>query len=1140
MEGFLRNLAPRALLVSLVAAVSILLTKQLVAADPGDPTVGRWTQSGNGPGHTGFYPATLGQVPIVLGWTKSFDGLPINQVVISDGRVLVTSTGYTAKGDGASNPFAAALDSATGNELWRNPGPGFLDAPIVSDGHVFFQANDSKLHALRSADGFVEWTPELYTVAATPTVLGDRLWANSSTGVFGLRISDHSQRFFAASSQGYGCRHSYYVGVLYVCESGIFRALDAETGVRLWTLSLPLKGDVGQEDDVPAIMNGKASVVTTSGGLTTVDLKTKSILWSVAGNFYRRPATDGATIYAIVNGGGVNAYAADTGQLRGRYNMPRLTGEFVPRGSQPLVTNDLVILGANQNTYVFDKATFELWATLPGGYLSYAAGILYIADLAGNLLTYTFQGAPAEPAPTPWPSPTPTPGPTPRDKVELVSVNREGTATANLYSFAQSISTANGRYILFSSGATDLTALPDTNRFNDLFVRDLQTGITELVTVNAAGTAAGRSGYEDQFGNAKLTPDGHYAVFTSWKFDLVPLEPDFNSTDVFVRDLVARHTVAATVALDGSLVGGYGADISADGRYVMFTSAATNLVKGPGNGATTNAYVRDLQTNQTILASVDQAGLGFASASGMAISKNGRFVLFQASVSTPTGFRLQWFLRDLQSETTQLITANVSGNPSTNGSSGRRALMSQDGRYVAFESSTTDLVANDPNGAHTDIFVRDTVAKTTERINSDDNTDAALGDISPDGMVIGFFASRDAGLPSPYICDRRAGTTQQLIAGGAFPNDADGIAGGMRMDPTGRLVFFQSSDNVSFGINNDTNFVSDVFVTDRQLKTTRLISHDVTGTRSGNERSGLGGITDDGQTVVFNSAATNIVSIPDTNNSPSLLVPDVFVSTTEASGRLLNISTRGDVQAGDKALIGGFVLTGNTPKNIMIRAIGPSLRAAGLQNSLADPTLELYDRSGVLVATNDNWKENQTEIEATGIPPSNELESALVRSLSPGAYTAVVRGKDNSTGTGLVELYDLEQGADSMLANISTRGFVETGDNVMIAGFIAGGGGGGAAKVLVRALGPSLGNFGVAGALQDPILELRDPNGALVASNDDWKTTQRTEIEATGIPPTNDAESATVNKLAPGPYTAIVRGKNNATGVALVEVYNIQ
>ena len=282
-------------------------------------------------------------------------------------------------------------------------------------------------------------------------------------------------------------------------------------------------------------------------------------------------------------------------------------------------------------------------------------------------------------------------------------------------------------------------------------------------------------------------------------------------------------------------------------------------------------------------------------------------------------------------------------------------------------------------------------------------------------------------------------------------------------------------------------------------------------------------------------------------NSLSPFVLAMTDTPFQNPSQLLNIATRLKVLNGDNVLIAGFIITGTDPKNIIIRGIGPSLNGVGV--TLADPTLELHQGSTTL-ATNDNWKINdqtgqsqQAEIEATTIQPTNDLESAILMTLSPGAYTAILAGKNGGTGVGVVEVYDLAQAANSKLANISTRGFVDTGDNVMIGGLIVGGGGGGTAKVIVLALGPSV---PVEGALADPTLELHDASGTTIATNDNWKIndqtgqSQQAEIEATTIPPTNDLESALVQTLAPGDYTAIVRGKNNTTGIGLVAAYNLQ
>ncbi|HZE56247.1 MAG TPA: hypothetical protein VE031_00185 [Chthoniobacterales bacterium] len=257
-----------------------------------------------------------------------------------------------------------------------------------------------------------------------------------------------------------------------------------------------------------------------------------------------------------------------------------------------------------------------------------------------------------------------------------------------------------------------------------------------------------------------------------------------------------------------------------------------------------------------------------------------------------------------------------------------------------------------------------------------------------------------------------------------------------------------------------------------------------------------------------------------------------------ANSQLLNISTRLRVRPGDDAMIGGFIIAGTQPKTVLVRGIGPSLPLSG---ALADPIIEVHSSAGELLATNDNWNDAATrqEIIDSGIAPANALESALWGIINPGAYTVVVRGKNGSSGIGLFEVYDLNRTVDSQLANVSTRGFVETGDNVMIGGIIVGPVGAPESNVLIRAVGPSLIDFGIQNPVLDPVLELHDGNGALIGSNDNWKDAHPTEIQATGLAPQNDAESAILTSLTPGAYTAILAGKSGGTGVAVVEVFGL-
>lgn len=237
-------------------------------------------------------------------------------------------------------------------------------------------------------------------------------------------------------------------------------------------------------------------------------------------------------------------------------------------------------------------------------------------------------------------------------------------------------------------------------------------------------------------------------------------------------------------------------------------------------------------------------------------------------------------------------------------------------------------------------------------------------------------------------------------------------------------------------------------------------------------------------------------------------------------------------------MIGGFIVTGTQDKKVVVRALGPSLNLPG---KLANPTLELRDSSGGLVQVNDDWSAspNRQAIQNSGLAPSSDLESAIIATLpaNGSAYTAIVRGAGNATGTGVVEIYDIDRTVDSKLSNVSSRGLVQTDDTVLIAGTIVLGQS--AQKVIVRAIGPSL---SLPGRLADPTLELRDANGALIRANDNWRSGgQETEIIQTGVAPANDLESALIETLAPNAaYTAIVRGVNDAAGVAVVEVYALQ
>jgi len=255
----------------------------------------------------------------------------------------------------------------------------------------------------------------------------------------------------------------------------------------------------------------------------------------------------------------------------------------------------------------------------------------------------------------------------------------------------------------------------------------------------------------------------------------------------------------------------------------------------------------------------------------------------------------------------------------------------------------------------------------------------------------------------------------------------------------------------------------------------------------------------------------------------------------------INLSTRMRVQTGDNVGIGGFIITGIDPKRIILRAIGPSLTRYGITDPLIDPVLELRG-PGFTTVINNNWRDTQEqEIQDTGIPPVNDLESAILATLNPGAYTAVVRGNGGASGVALVEVYDLNQGVNSKLGNLSTRAFASTGDNIVIAGFLLSDNVI-TDRIIVRGIGPSLAPsfFPTSAVLADPNLELRDSNGSLLVSNNDWQDNpvQAAEIIAANLAPTNIREAAIAATLPPGLYTALLFGTANGTGIGVVEVYD--
>jgi hypothetical protein len=478
--------------------------------------------------------------------------------------------------------------------------------------------------------------------------------------------------------------------------------------------------------------------------------------------------------------------------------------------------------------------------------------------------------------------------------------------------------------------------------------------------------------------------------------------------------------------------------------------------------------------------------------------------------------------------------------------------------------SFTGAYVNGPHGIALD-------ASGNVYVSTNDNT---VMKFSPSGSSLGVFADVNLNYPIGLAFDRDGNLYVANFIGNTIrkfaSNGADLGVFASLIGPTG--IAFDANGNlfVAAGTNTVARFAPDgsplATFTSPNLNNPQGLAFDSLGnlyvaSNSSNEvevfsptgvdlgpldATGLSGPTGlafdrAGNLYVVNALAATISKITPggvetifatTGFSPAFLA-------VQEPPRLLNISTRLNILTGDNVLDGGFIITGTGTKRVLIRGLGPSLTANGIAGALADPIIELHS-SNAVIAINDDWKTTQeTEVAGTGIPPASDAESAIVADLAAGGYTVIERGKNGATGVGLIEIYDLGASLGPELPNISTRGFVDTGDDVMIAGFIAGSSSGGSGLALIRGLGPSLGVAGISDPLSDPVLELHNANGTLLASNDNWRTTQQSQIEATGLAPADDAEAAILISLAPGAYTAIESGANGDTGVGLIEVYNL-
>src|SRR6476661_27517 len=414
---------------------------------------------------------------------------------------------------------------------------------------------------------------------------------------------------------------------------------------------------------------------------------------------------------------------------------------------------------------------------------------------------------------------------------------------------------------------------------------------------------------------------------------------------------------------------------------------------------------------------------------------------------------------------------------------------------------------------------------------------------TPSGTMTTFVANLGDGGPTGLVFDSN-GNLYVSKAG----NNTAGSGSIVKFAPNGTMSPFAAGLFLPAGLAVDS--ANNVYVAD--LGSGSILRFTPGGTQLPTFASGLSSprslaFDSNGVLYVGEFGTHDIVKFPGGVKTP-FSHDDTFtggLAFEPPTAQLTNISTRAAVQTGQGVTIGGFIVTGTDSKTVVLRGLGPTLgqppfNVAGV---LADPTLQLFDGSGHPLWFNDNWKDTQqAQIQATGHAPPSDFESAILQVLPPGNYTAILAGKNGTTGIGLVEVYDISPGVFAELTNVSTRGFVGSGQSVMIGGFITSGGNG-STEVVVRGLGPTLSQppFNLSGTLADPVLTLVDQNGTVVKTNDNWKNTQQADIQATGLAPPNDLESAMVVTVAAGRYTAILSGNGvPGTGIGLVEVYKLR
>ena len=773
------------------------------------------------------------------------------------------------------------------------------------------------------------------------------------------------------------------------------------------------------------------------------------------------------------------------------------------------------------------------------------------------------------------------------DLGRAIAVDSAGNAYITGYTTSTNFPTANALQVALNGTA-------GSQATRDAFVTKINAAGTALIYSTYLGGSAGdeaRGIAVDASGNAYVvgfTSSTNFPVANA-----LQATKGATNEDAFVTKLnAAGSALVYSTYLGGGQSSEFGEAIAVDSSGNAYVTGSTfsndfptvNPIQATYGGGTTDAFVTKINAAGSALVYstyLGGNGAGSESGRGIAVDPSGNaYVTGETSSSNfPTANAIQGtlggdsdaFVTKFNAAGSALIYSTYLGGSAQDSGEGVKADASGNAYIGGFTLSTNFPVANafqSANGGTTitqDAFVTKINSAGSALVYSTylggTGGEIAFGiavDASGSAYVGGSTASLNSfPTANPIQCSRNG--SQDLFVtkfnpagsalvystyfGGSGADDGQGIA----IDSSGNAYLTGSTTSADFptlnpiqGVNGGGTPFGDAFVT----KLNDAISPVTCGTPTPTPTVTPTATATPTPSATATATPTVTPTATATASATATATPAATPTATPKAtpAQLLNISTRARVHTDDNVMIAGFVIRGNIPKPVVLRALGPSLVNTQVPATevLADPILSVYGRGGALLHQNDNWKDTQRPlIEGTIYQPSDDRESVIVATLPPESYTAIVTGKNRTVGIGVVEVYDNNSGADPQLVNISTRGFVVDGNNLIIGGFILGGNGPGDRRVVIRAIGPSLASFGIANALPDPVLQLKNENGTTLLSNDDWKQTQETEITGTGLAPTDARESAISTTLPAGHFFTLVQGKSGATGVAVVEIYSL-